>query len=138
MASSPVPMLMANSLSSRPTDANRLTGGSIMTARWILSLPSAGIDGFHDGRIGAAQTVSENVDIGDPDLSRQMRDDLLHGCVQIVAVLHQVARDPGARCRDDEAREGRRRHGQHVIAGAIQCTAQDGQLRRISVAARAR
>ena len=44
-------------------------------------------------------------------LARQMRDHLLHGCVQVTAVLHQIAGDPRARCRHDESRKGRRRHG---------------------------
>ena len=63
---------------------------------------SAGVDRFDDGRICAAEAVAEDIDIGDLNLARQMRDDLLHRCVQVLTVLKQVAGNPGARCGNDE------------------------------------
>ena len=103
-----------------------------------LELARLVVEGFHDGGIGAAQTVAEQVDLGDPDLSRQVRHDLLHGRVQVMTVLHQVAGHPRARCGDDEAGKRRGRHGQHVVAGAVERPAQGGNLGRIAVAAGAR
>src|ERR1700692_2086735 len=85
--------------------------------------------------MGPPQTVATYVYIGNLHAMRQMRDDLPHRCVQIAAILQQVAGDAGARGRDDKPGKGRRGHRQDVISRAIEGPAQYRQLGGIAVAA---
>ena len=62
-----------------------------------------GIDRFHHRRIRRPEAEAQHVDVGNPDSARQVRDDLLHRTVQVAAILAQIPRHPGARCRHDEA-----------------------------------
>ena len=65
MPASPLPSEMAKSLSSRPIEANRLTGGLIMTRAMNMQLVLGGVDRLDDRRIRSAETVAEHVDVGD-------------------------------------------------------------------------
>ena len=51
------------------------------------------VDRFDHTRIGAAQAVAQNVDVGDSHPARQVRDDSLHRRVEIASVLIEIAGD---------------------------------------------
>ena len=102
-----------------------------------IELVLARVDVFHERRVAGAEAVAEHVDVSDLHARRQVMHDLLHGAVQIVAVLREIAGDTRARCGDDEAGERRRGHRQDVESGAVQGGAQHREFRGIAVAARA-
>src|SRR5882757_1789587 len=99
-----------------------------------LELALARVDRFDDGRVRASQTETQQVDIGYSNLAWQMSNDLLHGRVQIMAILHQVAGDPRARRRHDESRKRRRGHRQDVVAGAVESRTQYGNCFVVAIA----
>src|SRR5208283_371358 len=51
------------------------------------------VERFDDGRVGAPEAVAENIDVGDLNLVRKTRNDPLHRCIEIAAILQKIARD---------------------------------------------
>ncbi len=100
-----------------------------------LRLGACGIDRLDDRRMGAAEAVAENLDIGDVNAPRQIPQDLPDRRIQIAAVLQEVAGHARAGGRHDESREGRRGHREYMVSGAIERASQDRELRGVAVAA---
>lgn len=70
--------------------------------------------------MGAAERITEHIDLGNAYLFGQVGDDLLRGRVQIAAVLHEITRHASTGGGGDKSRIGRRRQREHVIAGAVE------------------